>query len=216
MNMKIINFSQEIQPQDDFLTEQEATTLFDPNGKADDAIASHLAATNPHQITPNLIGAATASHTHTGSQVTGNIPGNAANVTGIVAIENGGTNSTTVSEAQFRLGVDTNLHTVTFQDGWSEYASSEWKVNVQKFGRLKIINGLVKRVAGNSSRHILTLPFGSKPENNQYIMSCVWGYWNGSYQIARVDVYPDGRIVLVDPNPGSLAIFWLKLHFCYI
>ena len=176
----------------------------------------HLAATNPHQITPNLIGAATASHTHTGSQVAGNISGNAANVTGIVAIENGGTNSTTVSEAQFRLGVDTNLHTVTFANGWSEYAPSAWKVNVQKFGRLKIINGLVARVAGNSSSHILTLPFGSKPENNQNITSCVWGYWNGSYQITRVDLRPDGKIVLFYPNPESLEISCLQLHFCYI
>jgi hypothetical protein len=41
-----------------------------------------------------------------GSQVSGNISGNAANVTGTVAIANGGTGATTVAAAQTNLQVD--------------------------------------------------------------------------------------------------------------
>jgi len=41
-----------------------------------------------------------------GSQVSGNISGNAANVTGTVAIANGGTGATTVATAQTNLQVD--------------------------------------------------------------------------------------------------------------
>lgn len=40
-----------------------------------------------------------------GSKVTGDIPGNAANVTGIVAVTNGGTGSTTASGARTNLGL---------------------------------------------------------------------------------------------------------------
>jgi hypothetical protein len=78
--------------------------------RTDDVIASHLAATNPHQISPTLIGAAAASHTHLGSQVTGNIPGNAANVTGIVAIKNGGTAASTAAQALTNLGAAAASH----------------------------------------------------------------------------------------------------------
>lgn len=55
--MKIINLGSN-SSNEEFLTEQEATALFDSNGAANTAIANHLAATNPHQITPEAIGAA--------------------------------------------------------------------------------------------------------------------------------------------------------------
>ena len=41
-----------------------------------------------------------------GSKITGNISGNAANVSGIVAIANGGTGASTVANAQTNLQVD--------------------------------------------------------------------------------------------------------------
>jgi hypothetical protein len=41
-----------------------------------------------------------------GSKVSGNISGNAANVTGIVAVANGGTGASTVANAQTNLQVD--------------------------------------------------------------------------------------------------------------
>lgn len=69
------------------------------------AIASHLAATNPHGITPSAIGAAAASHTHTGAQISGNIAGSAGNITGIAAIANGGTNATDAAAARTNLGI---------------------------------------------------------------------------------------------------------------
>lgn len=53
----------------------------------------------------NGAGAVTASSTISGTQVSGNISGNAANVTGIVAIANGGTGATTATQAANALGL---------------------------------------------------------------------------------------------------------------
>ena len=53
----------------------------------------------------NGTGAMTAAATVPGSEVSGNIAGNAANVTGTVAIANGGTGATTAAGARTNLGI---------------------------------------------------------------------------------------------------------------
>lgn len=57
-------------------------------------IASHLATTNPHQITPSLIGAAAATHSHAASAIT----------SGQLAIANGGTGASTAAQSLTNLG----------------------------------------------------------------------------------------------------------------
>ena len=64
-------------------------------------------------LTPAAIGAAAATHTHTGSQISGNISGNAANVTGVVAIANGGTGAVNAAAALTNLGAAPTSHTHT-------------------------------------------------------------------------------------------------------
>jgi len=173
------------------------------------------AATTPSQALANLEGAPLI-HTHVGSQISGNILGNAANVTGVVAIENGGTGANTAANALTNLGVATNLHTVTFQDGWSMYDSFDWSVTIHTIGQLKIINGSVKRIQGNNNYNILILPSNCRPNYNQTIVSCVWGYWNSSFQQCRIDLEPSGNIYLAHPQIPNIFIQWLQLHFCYI
>jgi hypothetical protein len=57
----------------------------------------------------NGTGAMTAAATVPGSEVSGNIAGNAANVTGTVAIANGGTGATTAAGARTNLGITAGL-----------------------------------------------------------------------------------------------------------
>jgi len=53
-----------------------------------------------------VIGAAAASHTHTGAQISGNTSGSSGNVTGIAAIANGDTGPSTVAAARSNLKVE--------------------------------------------------------------------------------------------------------------
>ncbi|KOR33662.1 MULTISPECIES: hypothetical protein [Planktothricoides] len=68
-------------------------------------------------LTPEAIGAAAASHTQTGAQISGNISGSAANITGIAAIANGGTGLSTVSAARTNLQVGMSDIPYTFSEG---------------------------------------------------------------------------------------------------
>ena len=149
-------------------------------------------ATTPAGALANL-GAAAASHTHTGAEISGNIPGNAANITGIAAIANGGTGASTVSAARTNLQVGISEISVTFNTGWDNYSSS-WFLQVNKFSSLVVIRGLVIRTSGTNNT-ILVLPSSCRPSPG--IMSICWGYWNNTYYPCRVDFYPNGDVALI-------------------
>lgn len=59
-----------IDPHPQYLTQERGDISYAPKVATEQAIASHLAATNPHAITPGAIGAATVSHTHSGIPIT--------------------------------------------------------------------------------------------------------------------------------------------------
>jgi hypothetical protein len=58
----------------------------------------------------SLGGYALTVHAHTGSNISGNISGNAANITGIAAIANGGTGASTAAQALTNLGAAAASH----------------------------------------------------------------------------------------------------------
>ena len=93
-----------IDPHPQYLTQDRGDIFYAPKVATENAIASHLTAINPHGITPDAIGAAAASHSHIGTQITGNIFGSAWNITGIAAISNGGTGASNASRALINLG----------------------------------------------------------------------------------------------------------------
>ena len=101
------------EPGEYLLSEEEAIALFEPIGATQSGISSHLSSINPHGITIEIIGAAATSHAHTGSQISGNIDGKAANITGIVEIANGGTGAGTTMEALANLGAAATGHAHT-------------------------------------------------------------------------------------------------------
>jgi hypothetical protein len=81
------------------------TATFTGTGTVNNLIVS----ANTGYLYANATGTATASTTIPGSAISGNITGNSANVTGIVAVANGGTGATTAASARTALGATTKL-----------------------------------------------------------------------------------------------------------
>ena len=113
--MTLYPLSSNTDPFPQYLTQNEANQLYRPktinlldseipatiarDTEITSAVNSHLAVSNPHNITPNLIGASTTTHTHTMTQVSGTLP-----------ISQGGTERTTRQGAMNMLagGVTNN------------------------------------------------------------------------------------------------------------
>lgn len=117
------------------------------------AINSHLAVSNPHNITPILIGASPTNHTHTISQVSGTVP-----------LNQGGTNSTTAQQAINTLAGGTTNNRFLRGNGTNITLSQVSLNTADVTGILPIANG------GTGS----SVSIAFDPQNVNYTLQSGW------------------------------------------
>ena len=206
--IELINdHKQEADPHQQYLLESEASLVYATQANINSAISSHVAQSNPHQITAAMIGAATAddfdslaqdaiaqSGVYTDDAIASHLNDDNPHQITPEAI---GAVSSELTEASFSYG-----------SGWIQY-SSDYAVKARKLGPLAVLEGLVRRNSSNSSdKTILILPIGFRPQN-RLVFNC-FGVNNGQPESLRIDVEANGAVSLIFPAIAS-SIPWLSL-----
>lgn len=153
----------------------------------------------------NGAGAVTASTTISGTQVSGNISGNAANVTGIVGIANGGTGATTAALAATALGFGTTSTPVFKSASYLGYlTSSTGASNATNWTKLATI-----ALTAQGQDQSFILDFLSDTSNNVTSSLARGRLFVQVYQKAALGVKPELTLSLYDADNVSLSDFAL-------
>jgi hypothetical protein len=153
-----------------------------------------------------------------------NTTGTASNVTGTVAIANGGTGATTAASARTNLGLGelavlNNVGTTQITNGavtFEKLLATDWERSLGTSGMARIAGGLLVqwgRVASLNGGATTTVTFPiAFPSACTGVQTCV----NTSGDINEiVQAYSQSttQVTLRNSNPGTLAVFWLAYGY---
>lgn len=171
--MTLYPLSSNADPFPQYLTQNEADQLYRPktinlldseipatiarDTEITSAVNFHLAANNPHNITPNLIGASPGNHTHRMTQVSGTLP-----------INQGGTERTTRQGAMNMLAGGVSDNRFLRGDG-TNITLSQVSLNTAD------VTGILPIANGGTGSNVL---WDFNPINRAYILNTGWSEYN--------------------------------------
>lgn len=97
-----------------------------------------------------------------------------------------------------------------YQPGWSDYGLGYQELRATRRGNLVTIEGLTRKVATPTDDVIVILPEDLRPNARLIFMAYGIDTYPGIGPVYRIDVYPDGRVEVIEPTPVA-PMEWISL-----